>query len=134
MTRRSRCFGPSLEEFDEKTLLSASGLATLAGGPHQAVENVAAKYKFYFVLSNQTSRKDLLVTWKIATNGHHDEGRVTVSRTKPHYVKSNAVESGGIASISVAYEGKTVPVYSYISKPAGDPAPPESTVPVTTLT
>jgi hypothetical protein len=134
MTRRPRRFGPFVEEFDNKTLLSAGGIGHLSGAPHQAVNDVAAKYKFYFVLQNQTSKKDLSVTWKLDTNGHHDEGRVTVSKTRQAYVKSNAVESGGVASITVTYDGKTVPVNASISKPAGDPAPPESTVPVTTLT
>jgi hypothetical protein len=134
MTRRPRRFGPILEEFENKTLLSAGGIGHLSGAPHQAVDDVAAKFKFYFVLQNQTSKKDLPVVWKLDTNGHHDEGRVTVSKTRQAYVKSNAIESGGIASIKVTYDGKTVPVYASISKPERDPAPPESTVPVTTLT
>lgn len=134
MTRRIRRFGPFVEEFDNKTLLSAGGIGHLTGAPQHAVDDVAAKFKFYFVLQNQTSKKDLPVVWKVDTNGHRDEGRVTVSKTRQAYVKSNAVESGGVASITATYEGKTVPVYAYVSKPEREPAPPESTVPVTTLT
>ena len=53
----------------------------LAGEPHLAVDVVAAKYKFYFVLNNQTGR-DLSVLWKVDTNGHRGGPPVAVAKTR----------------------------------------------------
>jgi hypothetical protein len=132
MPRRTRGFGPSLEQFDKKTLLSAGGIAHLAGGPHQAVENAELKFKFYFALKNSTN-ENLTMSWKVETNGHRDSGQIRVDKGQTGYVASNAIESGGVASISATYKSKTVPVSSSISRGALDPPPRREEFPVTTL-
>jgi hypothetical protein len=92
MTRRSRCFGLSLEELDKKTLLSAGQLGHLAVRHHHR-DTGATGYNFYFWLDNQTTHKNLTVTWNVFGSDSKASGTSTLPQKQPTLIQSGAVNS-----------------------------------------
>jgi hypothetical protein len=73
MTRPLRCFQPSVNDLDKKTLLSAGQVGHLMGGPLRAVELIETKYDYYLRVLNDTGRnlEHGAVKWELVSNGGH---------------------------------------------------------------
>ena len=125
MIRPTRCFRPSLDEFEKKTLLSTGQIAHLAHAAPAAVD----KFKYYFRLRNLTGH-NVRVYWAVSAIGS-DSGSIDVPKNETRRVDSGAVE-GDAGTVSGKYDGKTF-FASSVSKREREPAPRDSEIPLTDL-
>jgi hypothetical protein len=121
--RPTRCFRPSLEKFDKKTLLSAGQVAHLVAGPDAADE-----FRYYFRIRNDTGHQ-VKVIYAVAAITF-DGGTFTLPNKKERTIETKPVE-GSAGQVLISYDGK--PSF-LISSKSGPPKPANDQLILTTLT